>query len=107
MSTEKPGLRERKKRLTYQAVSDAAITMFLERGFGKVSVTEVAEVAVAADISKPALFRYFPAKEDLVLHRFADHENEAARVVSGRPDGATPSTHCATTSWTAWSAATR
>ncbi|MFF4859480.1 TetR/AcrR family transcriptional regulator [Streptomyces rubiginosohelvolus] len=81
------GLRERKKRLTYQAVSDAAITMFLERGFDKVSV---AEVAAAADISKPTLFRYFPAKEDLVLHRFADHEDEAARVVTGRSPDDTP-----------------
>ncbi|MGW6464334.1 TetR/AcrR family transcriptional regulator [Streptomyces rubiginosohelvolus] len=81
------GLRERKKRLTYQAVSDAAITMFLERGFDKVSV---AEVAAAADISKPTLFRYFSAKEDLVLHRFADHEDEAARVVTGRSPDDTP-----------------
>ncbi|WP_327116224.1 TetR/AcrR family transcriptional regulator [Streptomyces sp. NBC_01341] len=87
MSTEQPGLRERKKRQTYQAVSDAAISMFLERGFDKVSV---AEVAAAAEISKPTLFRYFPAKEDLVLHRFADHEDEPARVVSGRPAGTTP-----------------
>ncbi|MGW0788503.1 TetR/AcrR family transcriptional regulator [Streptomyces sp. NPDC002911] len=87
MSTEKTGLRQRKKQLTYEAVSEAAISMFLARGFDKVSV---AEVAAAADISKPTLFRYFPAKEDLVLHRFADHEDEAARVVSGRPDGVTP-----------------
>ncbi|MFG3409046.1 TetR/AcrR family transcriptional regulator [Streptomyces sp. NPDC048142] len=81
------GLRERKKQLTYQAVSDAAIAMFLERGFDKVSV---AEVAAAADISKPTLFRYFPAKEDLVLHRFADHEDEPARVVAARPSGDSP-----------------
>jgi AcrR family transcriptional regulator len=80
-------LRERKKQLTYQAVSDAAIAMFLERGFDKVSV---AEVAAAADISKPTLFRYFPAKEDLALHRFADHEDEAARVVAARPEGESP-----------------
>lgn len=81
------GLRERKKQLTCEAVSDAAIEMFLERGFGKVSV---AEVAAAADISKPTLFRYFPAKEDLVLHRYAEHEDEAARVVSGRAPGESP-----------------
>ncbi|MFJ4837980.1 TetR/AcrR family transcriptional regulator [Streptomyces sp. NPDC088746] len=87
MSAEKTSLRERKKQLTYEAVSEAAISMFLERGFDKVSV---AEVAAAADISKPTLFRYFPAKEDLVLHRFADHEDEAARVVDGRPDGTSP-----------------
>ncbi|MEV6758704.1 TetR/AcrR family transcriptional regulator [Streptomyces sp. NPDC051214] len=71
----------------YQAVSDAAIALFLEKGFEKVPV---AEVAAAAEISKPTLFRYFPAKEDLVLHRFADHVDEAARVVTGRPAKRSP-----------------
>ncbi|RPF34521.1 TetR family transcriptional regulator [Streptomyces sp. TLI_185] len=77
-----PGLRERKKQRMYQEVSEIAIRLFLERGFDAVSV---AEVAAAAEISKPTLFRYFPAKEDLVLHRIADHEGEAARVVAGEP----------------------
>ncbi|MEU4085602.1 TetR family transcriptional regulator [Streptomyces aureus] len=79
------GLRERKRRRMYQSVSDIAIGLFLEKGFDAVSV---AEVAAAAEISKPTLFRYFPSKEDLVLHRFADHETEAARVVGeGRVAG--------------------
>ncbi|MFD7306498.1 TetR family transcriptional regulator [Streptomyces pharetrae] len=73
------GLRERKRQRMYQVVSDLAIGLFLEKGFDAVSV---AEVAAAAEISKPTLFRYFPAKEDLVLHRIADHEGEAARVVA-------------------------
>ncbi|MGW1586781.1 TetR/AcrR family transcriptional regulator [Streptomyces sp. NPDC002386] len=77
---EEMGLRERKKRRMYQDVSDTAVRLFLERGFDAVSV---AEVAAAAGISKPTLFRYFPAKEDLVLHRIADHETEAARIVAG------------------------
>ncbi|EFH31366.1 oxidoreductase [Streptomyces pristinaespiralis ATCC 25486] len=81
------GLRERKKRLTYRAISDAAVALFLERGFDAVSV---AEVAAAADVSKPTLFRYFPTKEDLALHRFADREDEAARVVAARPAGVPP-----------------
>ncbi|WP_406716755.1 TetR/AcrR family transcriptional regulator [Streptomyces althioticus] len=76
------GLRERKKRRMYRTVSDIAIRMFLERGFDAVSVTEV---AAAAEISKPTLFRYFPAKEDLVLYRIADHEEEPARVVREGP----------------------
>ncbi|MEV0443030.1 TetR family transcriptional regulator [Streptomyces spectabilis] len=75
------GLRQLKKRRTRQTISDTAVALFLERGFDKVSV---AEVAAAAEVSKPTLFRYFPAKEDLVLHRFADHQDEAARVVTGR-----------------------
>ncbi|MBD0425000.1 TetR family transcriptional regulator [Streptomyces sp. TRM S81-3] len=78
------GLRERKRRRMFQVVSDIAIGLFVEKGFDAVSV---AEVAAAAEISKPTLFRYFPAKEDLVLHRIADHEGEAARVVG---EGAAP-----------------
>lgn len=81
------GLRERKKRRMYQVVSDVAIGLFLEKGFDEVSV---AEVAAAAEISKPTLFRYFPAKEDLVLHRIADHQEEAARVVAERAEGQSP-----------------
>ncbi|MFE7857834.1 TetR/AcrR family transcriptional regulator [Streptomyces sp. NPDC057403] len=76
------GLRERKKQRMYEVVSETAIRLFLEKGFDAVSV---AEVAAAAGISKPTLFRYFPAKEDLVLHRIADHEQEAARVAVQGP----------------------
>ncbi|MCC9710570.1 TetR family transcriptional regulator [Streptomyces sp. MNU76] len=75
------GLRERKKRRMYENMSEVAIRLFLEKGFDAVSV---AEVAAAAEISKPTIFRYFPTKEDLVLYRIADHEDETARVVTGR-----------------------
>ncbi|MGV9275197.1 TetR family transcriptional regulator [Streptomyces griseosporeus] len=74
------GLRERKRQRMFQELSDIAIRLFLERGFDAVPV---AEVAAAAEVSKPTLFRYFPAKEDLVLYRIADHEGEAARIVAG------------------------
>ncbi|MFD4262176.1 TetR/AcrR family transcriptional regulator [Streptomyces sp. NPDC058534] len=77
------GLRERKKQRTLQVLSDVAVGLFLEKGFDAVSV---AEVAAAAEVSKPTLFRYFPAKEDLVLHRIADHEDESARVAGQGPD---------------------
>ena len=73
------GLRQRKKQRMYETLSEIAIRLFLEKGFDAVSV---AEIAAAAEISKPTLFRYFPAKEDLVLHRISDHEDEAARVVA-------------------------
>ncbi|MDJ1131147.1 TetR/AcrR family transcriptional regulator [Streptomyces iconiensis] len=84
MSEKSAGLRERKRQRTYQVISDAAVALFLEKGFAAVSVTEIAE---AAEVSKPTLFRYFPAKEDMALYRFADHEDEAARVVSARAEG--------------------
>jgi AcrR family transcriptional regulator len=75
------GLRERKRQRTHDAISAAAISLFLAHGFEQVSV---ADVAAAAEVSKPTLFKYFPTKEDLVLHRIADHQGEAARVVRGR-----------------------
>ncbi|MET9911269.1 TetR/AcrR family transcriptional regulator [Streptomyces sp. NPDC006476] len=77
-----PGLRERKKQRMFHDLSETAIRLFLEKGFDAVSV---AEVAAAAEVSKPTLFRYFPTKEDLVLHRIADHEQEAARIAVQGP----------------------
>lgn len=81
------GLRHLKKRRTHEAISSAAISLFLERGFDDVSV---AEVAATAEVSKPTLFKYFATKEDLVLHRIADHQGEAARVVTHREPGEGP-----------------
>lgn len=76
------GLRERKKRQTRQAISDAAISLFLDAGYEQTSVAAIAE---AAEVSRRTLFSYFPAKEELVMHRIAAHEGEAARVVWARP----------------------
>ncbi|MCN9245000.1 TetR/AcrR family transcriptional regulator [Streptomyces sp. RY43-2] len=87
--SEPTGLRARKKEQTRDAIGDAAVSLFLEHGFDRVSVNDI---AAAAGVSKPTLFRYFPTKEDLVLHRFADHQGEAARVVRDRRPGAEPVT---------------
>jgi len=61
------GLRERKKRLMRQQLSDTATEMFVERGFDSVRVAEVAE---ACGVSEKTVFNYFPTKESLVLDRF-------------------------------------
>jgi AcrR family transcriptional regulator len=60
------GLRERKKRLMRQQLSDTATRMFVERGFAAVRVSEVAE---ACGVSEKTVFNYFPTKESLVLDR--------------------------------------
>lgn len=78
------GLRERKKQRTRETISDAAIALFIEHGFDGVSVVDVAAVA---EVSKPTLFKYFPTKEDLVVHRFADHQTVSSTVVAQRPPG--------------------
>ena len=61
------GLRERKKRLMRQQLSDTATEMFVERGFDAVRVAEVAE---ACGVSEKTVFNYFPTKESLVMDRF-------------------------------------
>src|ERR1700757_3191809 len=62
------GLRERKKRLMRQQLSDTATAMFLERGFDGV---RVAEVAAACGASEKTVFNYFPVKEALVMDSLA------------------------------------
>ncbi|WP_320065931.1 TetR/AcrR family transcriptional regulator [Micromonospora sp. RTGN7] len=84
---EPVGLRARKKVRTRDAIADAAISLFLARGFDQVSVSDI---AATAEVSKPTLFRYFATKEDLVLHRFADHNGEAARVLRDRRSDIAP-----------------
>ncbi|MFI9402945.1 TetR/AcrR family transcriptional regulator [Nocardia sp. NPDC052316] len=81
---EAPGLRERKKRRTREAIAEAAFALFRESGFDGVSV---ADIAAAAEVSKPTLFAYFPTKEDLVLRRFVDGGRGSALVVRERPPG--------------------
>lgn len=77
VSTTHEGLRERKKRLLRQQLSDTATRMFLERGFDAVRVIEVAE---ACGVSDKTVFNYFPAKEALVLDRL---EGTTAAVRAG------------------------
>src|ERR1700747_2634033 len=60
------GLRERKKRLMRQQLSDTATEMFLERGFDAVRVAEVAE---ACGGWEKTFFNSFPVKEALVMDR--------------------------------------
>ncbi len=60
------GLRERKKRLMRQQLSDTATRMFLEQGFDAVRVAEIAE---ACGVSEKTVFNYFPTKESLILDR--------------------------------------
>lgn len=81
---EELGLRERKKRRTREAITDAAFALFRESGFDAVSVVDI---AAAAEVSKPTLFAYFPTKEDIVLRRFVDGDGSPALVVRERPPG--------------------
>ncbi len=57
-------LRERKKARTRAAIQSNALRLFREQGYDATTVEQIIE---AAEVSESTFFRYFPAKEDLVL----------------------------------------
>jgi AcrR family transcriptional regulator len=78
------GLRERKRRLTRQTISDAATTMFATRGFDNVTVSEV---AARVGVSEKTIYNYFPTKESMVLDTADDALADMARALrERRPD---------------------
>ncbi|MFF3865304.1 TetR/AcrR family transcriptional regulator [Micromonospora sp. NPDC001898] len=83
--TEGPtGRRERKKAATRQAIADAALQLFLERGYDQVSIRDIAE---AADVSTTTLFKHFTGKEALVFDQDQDRESDLIAAVRDRAAG--------------------
>jgi AcrR family transcriptional regulator len=80
-AAEAESLRERKKRLMRQQLSDTATEMFLARGFDGVRVAEIAE---ACGVSEKTVFNYFPTKESLILDRW-DTTSAALRTALADP----------------------
>ncbi|MDC9808580.1 MULTISPECIES: TetR family transcriptional regulator [Rhizobium] len=76
------GRRERKRRQTRERIEQAAVSLFLRRGFEATTIEDITE---AADISKRSFFDYFPSKEEVV---FAWQDSFADRLtaeVAARP----------------------
>jgi AcrR family transcriptional regulator len=78
------GLRELKKEQTRRLIADTAWRLFTERGFGQVTV---AEVAREAQVAEATVFNYFPSKEDLFYSRLEAFGARLVEAVSTRPPG--------------------
>jgi len=94
IDTDAPGLRERKRRRTREAIAGAALELFGRQGFHQ---TTIPQIAAAADVSPRTVSGYFPHKEELA---FPDSEaaiESLKRRLAMRPAGET--TAAALRSW--------
>jgi AcrR family transcriptional regulator len=81
------GLRERKKRLTRQRISDVATALFTARGFENVRVSEVAEVV---GVSEKTIYNYFPTKEAMVFDMADEGIERLVAALRVRAPGESP-----------------
>lgn len=79
-----PTRRERKKAATRRAIADAALELFLARGFDNVSVREIAD---AADVSPTTVFAHFSCKEAIAVDEDDEMRESLIAAVTDRPDG--------------------
>jgi AcrR family transcriptional regulator len=82
--------RRRRKEARPAELLEAALTLFVEKGF---AATRSEEVARAAGVSKGTLYLYFPSKEELlkaVIQHFLADEIAAGAAEAAQADGPTP-----------------
>jgi len=80
------GRRERKKAATRQAIADAAMELFLERGYDAVTIKQIAD---RADVSLATVYAHFPQKEALVFDEDDARRESLLAAVCERPEGVT------------------
>lgn len=75
-------LRDRKRAATRLALETAALELFIDRGFAKTSIDEI---AARADVSRSTFFRYFGSKEAVLFAREEEAGNRFAELIKARP----------------------
>ena len=79
-----PGLRERKKLATKQALAFAAMRLAVERGLENVRVQDITD---AVNVSRRTFTNYFSSKEEAIASLNADRAARAAEALRDRPAG--------------------
>ena len=87
MNDRSPDRRTRKRLATRQAISDVATRLFMDRGFDRVTIDEIAE---AADVGRMTVFNHFPRKEDMFFDREQEGHDLAFEAIRSRAPGTSP-----------------
>ncbi|HEY0247837.1 MAG TPA: TetR/AcrR family transcriptional regulator [Gryllotalpicola sp.] len=82
MNEKQPGLRDRTRRAVQKEITDAANTLFVERGY---EATTIDDIAAAVGMSQRSVFRYFATKEEIVVGKFDFVAEQMLDVLRGRP----------------------
>lgn len=77
-----PGRRARKRLETRNSLVGAAIELFAESGFDRVTVTDIAE---RADLDASTFFRHFGSKEAVLFTDWVDFTDNIGAALDGRP----------------------
>jgi AcrR family transcriptional regulator len=80
--SRRSGLREATRRAVRAEIANAAMTLFMERGFEE---TTVEQVASAVGMSGRSIFRYFDTKEDMVVGSMEQVGHDLAAALRARP----------------------
>jgi AcrR family transcriptional regulator len=81
------GLRDLKKARTRRLIADTAARLFAERGYERVTVSEIAR---AAEVAEQTLYNYFPTKEQLLADREQQIQDQLTDLIRARPAGTSP-----------------
>ncbi len=77
-----PSLQARKQQLVRDAIWDAAIDLFVQKGFDETTVDEIAN---AAGVSRRSFFRYFSSKNDLMAHSVVSYGAALTQAIQACP----------------------
>ena len=75
-------LRDRKTAATRARIADAALELFVERGYGDTSIDQIAD---AAGVGRRTVFRHFASKEAMLVDHLVVRRELAVQRLDERP----------------------
>jgi AcrR family transcriptional regulator len=86
-TTAEPGLRERKKAATRQALHESAVRLAIEHGLDRITVEAIAD---DAGVSRRTFSNYFGSKEEALMYGDFQRVQRLLDAVRARPAGEAP-----------------